>query len=773
MMQKPRPAAKDSPTGQPVGEAVRLRVFVRGAVQGVGFRPFVYVLAREYGLSGHVINTPYGVYIEVEGEPFAVSAFMCDLEESPPPHAVIEGIDTEWLPCAGTKGFTISESSEGAGMATRVLPDIAVCPKCLAELRDPDDRRYRYPFLNCTHCGPRYSIIQRAPYDRRHTTMARFEMCADCAAEYADPADRRFHAQPVACPRCGPVLAWWGPQGGREHAGEDALQAAVTALQAGQVVALKGLGGFQLLCSATNDAAVTALRARKQRPRKPFAVMFADLDAIAKACVVDAVEAALLASPQAPIVLLQARGSRGGLSAHIAPGGALTGAMLPCTPLHHLLMDAVGMPLVATSGNVSDEPICTDEHEAVARLRGIADGYLVHDRPIARAVDDAVARVIGGMPVILRNARGYAPLSLAVSAASRPVLALGGQLKNAVAIAHDGHIVLSQHIGDLETTAAMDAFEATIEDLCALYGITPGCVVADLHPDYRSTRVAEAMGFPVVRVQHHYAHVLSCMAEHGLEGPVLGIAWDGTGYGTDGTVWGGEFLEATVHGFVRRAHLLPFRLAGGERAIREPRRSALGLLHEAFDGDFAALPRVPSLESWSAAESATLWNMLDTGLNSPLTTSVGRLFDGVASLIGLCQAASFEGEAAMALEAVATRDGEPYRLLFIEMDGMLVLDWRPMVRAIAAEAVEGRSPAAISACFHAALAESAGAVGERIGLGAAVLTGGCFQNARLAVAVRARLEARELIVYGHGKVPPNDGGIAVGQAYFAAHQPEK
>ena len=771
-MRKTREPSKDLPPPAEGDAAVRALVCVSGLVQGVGFRPFVYGLAQKFGLRGYVCNAVDGVHIEVEGPPDRVLLFLTQLWEAPPLHAVIEHIDSRWIPCVGGNGFEILHSEDARSMATQVLPDIATCPACLAELMDPADRRYRYPFLNCTHCGPRYSIIRRAPYDRHHTTMARFAMCADCAKEYEDPRDRRFHAQPTACMACGPMLAWWDAEGNPLHEGDEALEAGVKALQEGQIVALKGLGGFQLLCDARNDDAVAALRERKERPAKPFAVMFPHLEAIRRACVVSEMESQLLQSPQAPIVLLKAQDDRDGLSDAIAPGGALVGAMLPCTPLHHLLMASAGMPLVATSGNLSDEPICTDEDEALERLAGIADAYLVHDRPIARAVDDSVTRVIGGTPVVFRNARGYAPASLRVPAAIRPVLAVGGHLKNTVAIAHNGHIVLSQHIGDLDTTAAVEAFEETVEDLCALYGIVPEVVVADLHPDYRSTRAAEASGLPVLRVQHHYAHVLSCMAEHGLEGPVLGIAWDGTGYGPDGTVWGGEFLASTVHGYERRAHLLPFRLPGGERAMREPRRAGMGLLHEAYKGDWASMAMLPTLADMDRSDVTVLSQMMDTGLHAPVTTSAGRLFDGIASMLGLCQKASFEGEAAMMLEAAASGRAKPYDISIVDDNGVLVLDWRPMVRAIAEDVLAGVSAGGISAGFHAALAEAAAETAARLGLSTVVLTGGCFQNARLYETMRARLEVRELTVHGHSRVPPNDGGIAVGQVYFAVHQPE-
>lgn len=756
---------------------VRARVTVRGAVQGVGFRPFVYRMAQALALSGHVSNAADGVRLEIEGSPEAVALFLDSLQQQPPPHAIIESVHTEFIPTTGHAGFSIHSSEHRARTITQVLPDLAVCPECLAEMRDPANRRYRYPFLNCTHCGPRYSIIHSMPYDRAETAMAAFAMCDACASEYENPVDRRFHAQPTACAACGPRLSW------RDAAGadsglleEDALQYAVQTLRNGHILALKGLGGFQFCCDAGNNDAVTRLRTRKQRPSKPFAVMFPNMEALARYCHCDAAEREALMSPEAPIVLLHARPHADlPLSRAIAPGGGLIGAMLPYTPLHHLLLTDFNGPLVATSGNRSDEPICIDEKAAPAQLAGIADGYLIHDRPIVRPVDDAVVRVMAGELTVLRSARGYAPLSLQVAGRHRPILALGGHMKNTVALTPPGHIILSQHLGDLDTPASRELFARTIRDLCTLYDLQPDRVVTDLHPDYFSTRFAETLGLKAIAVQHHYAHVLSCMAEHRLAGPVLGIAWDGTGYGADGTVWGGEFLEATVLGFERKGHLRPFRLPGGERAVTEPRRAALGLLFEVYGGDEAMMPSCAALLDMPESDARVMWRMIARAVNSPVTTSAGRLFDGVAAILGVSRETSFEGEAAMRLEAIADPQNchQPYPMpLAAGADTASVLDWIPTVRAVLAGIAMGETPSAASARFHAALAHGAARIAVGLNAGRVVLTGGCFQNARLLEETHKAIEAAEIKVYRHRRVPPNDGGIAVGQAYFALHQRE-
>ena len=745
----------------------RLRVAIRGAVQGVGFRPFVYRLAKELVLTGNVANTAQGVLIEVEGPPETLQTFLLRLADEHPPLAAIYSLEPSLLPVIGYQEFTIRESDGTGERLAVVLPDIATCTDCLRELFDPADRRYRYPFTNCTNCGPRFSIVQALPYDRPNTSMAGFRMCEACRREYEDPADRRFHAQPTACPTCGPQLAFWNHEGRTLDVRDAALARATAALARGEIVAAKGLGGFHLLVDAANEAAVRRLRAKKHREEKPFAVMAPSLAWAKAACAVSALEARLLSSTEAPIVLL--RRTADGLAPSVAPGNPYLGVMLPYAPLHHLLLGDFGRPVVATSGNLSDEPICTDEHEALSRLAGIADCFLVHDRPIARPVDDSVARIVLGRESVLRRARGYAPLPIPLAQSLSPILAVGAHLKNTVAVSVGSAAVVSQHLGDLETAQAFDAFRRAAADLPALYGVTPSGIASDLHPAYLSTHFASDSGLPQVRVQHHYAHVLACMAENHLSAPVLGIAWDGTGDGGDGTVWGGEFLHVAETGFTRTAHLRNFRLPGGESAIREPRRAALGLLYE-IQGD-AVFERedLPAVRSFSASERAVLRQALARRLNAPVTSSAGRLFDAVAALLDLRQERQFEGQAAMALEwaldGCSTEDAYPFAL---RAGVPLVLDWEPMIRALLEDRASGTAIGLISARFHNALVEMMLMVARRLAMPQIALTGGCFQNRYLTERAVTKLRDAGFSVCWHQRVPPNDGGIALGQLMAAA-----
>ena len=757
----------------------RLRVVVHGVVQGVGFRPFVYRLASDLGLDGWVRNAPQGVVVEVEGPHADLDTFRGRVVSDAPPLAIVQGIESSWLDGAGVRGFQILESTAGEEVTTFVMPDIATCGRCRHEIFDPGNRRHRYPFTNCTNCGPRFSLIEAMPYDRAATSMKRFRMCAECQAEYDDPLDRRFHAQPNACPSCGPQLSLWDRQGRVIATRDDALRVTTAALRAGQIVAVKGLGGFHLMVMAGDEDAVRRLRVRKHREEKPFAIMYPSLDLVTEHCTVSSDEAWLLESPESPIVLLARRGGMAGtIAPAVAPGNPNLGVVLPYTPLHLLLLRDLAAPVVATSGNLSDEPICIDNAEALQRLGGIADLFLVHDRPIVRHVDDSIVRVILGREMVLRRARGYAPLPLPLRRDVPPMLALGGHLKNAVAIAARSSVFVSQHIGDLETTAASEAFAHAIVDLQSLVGVRPAQGVADLHPDYRSTRHAAALGLPVTPVQHHYAHVAGCMAENDLEGVTLGVAWDGTGYGLDGTVWGGEFLTTTDGGFVRSACLRPFRLPGGERAIREPRRAALGVLHT-LAGEGRSRRHVEALRSIDARERTLMEEALARSVNSPVTTSAGRLFDAVASLVGLCQRSSFEGQAAMALEhAIDTRTDETYPFELTDRTDRFaigcwqppswVVDWAPAIEALLHDVDAHVSPGAISARFHNTLADMIVAVAERIAEPRVVLTGGCFQNRYLIERAVMRLAASGFRPYWHQRVPPNDGGIAVGQVAACA-----
>jgi hydrogenase maturation protein HypF len=810
--------------------SARLKITVRGAVQGVGFRPFVYRLAEELNLSGWVNNSAQGVFLEVEGERPSLETFLLRLEAEKPPRSSIQSFEASWLDLVGYSGFEIRPSEAGGPRTALVLPDIATCPDCLAEILDPRDRRYGYSFTNCTNCGPRFSIIDSLPYDRANTSMRSFTMCPACLAEYTDPRNRRFHAQPNACPVCGPQLALWDGVGkpllsGAQPSGSSSavISATADALRQGQIVAVKGLGGFHLMVAAHNEAALRRLRELKHREEKPFALMFPSLEAVQAVCEVSPFEARLLRSPEAPIVLLRRsdsaiRNPQSALPPSLAPGNPNLGVMLPYTPLHHLLLLALGFPVVATSGNLSDEPICTDENEAVARLGGIADLFLVHNRPIVRHVDDSIVRMMAGRELVLRRARGYAPLPIHLPASigkrqpavGNTVLAVGAHLKNAVALSVGPQVFLSQHIGDLETDQAFAAFGRVIANFQRLYEVRPAVIAADAHPDYLSTKFAHdlaqvgravpsapvcspgaaapsddgALGTArptfsaprLVSVQHHIAHVLSCMAENELEPPVLGVSWDGTGYGLDGTVWGGEFFLVTDTAVERVAHFRPFRLPGGDQAVKEPRRTALGLLHEMFGDAAFAMSDLPPLRAFSPTELGPLKTMLTRGLHSPLTSSAGRLFDAVAALAGLRQHVRFEGQAAMELEfalegAPPTQDAYEFTIPPSRFTHHVsLLDWHPLIEAILANVKRGASAAHISVRFHNALAEAIVAVAQRFSQPRVALSGGCFQNRYLTERSVRRLQEAGFRPYWHQRVPPNDGGIALGQVLAAVRQ---
>jgi hydrogenase maturation protein HypF len=770
----------------------RLRVVIHGAVQGVGFRPFVYRLATGLQLTGWVLNSAQGVFIEVEGVKEKLKGFLQRLEREKPPRSFIQGLESSWLDPIGYASFEIRHSEDSGAKTAFILPEIATCPDCLREIFDPQDRRYRYPFTNCTNCGPRFSIIETLPYDRPNTTMKKFVMCTECQAEYDNPMDRRFHAQPNACPQCGPHLELWDRQGTVTAVHDEALLQTVQAIRRGQIIAVKGLGGFHLIVDARNDEAVQALRRRKHREEKPFALMYPSLDLIKAHCEISACEERLLTSPEAPIVLVRKRpdaeasgsGDESVLSSRIhspapsvAPRNPYLGIMLPYTPLHHLLMAELGFPVVATSGNLSDEPICTDEHQAVKRLGGIADLFLVHNRPIARHVDDSIVRIIAGRELVLRRARGYAPLPIHLDLSPSPspqervksLLAVGAHLKNTVALSIESNVFISQHIGDLETAEAFGAFQQVINDFERLYEARPSVIVHDMHPEYLSTKYAQQRDLPAVSVQHHYAHVLSCMAENELNSPVLGVSWDGTGYGLDGTIWGGEFLLATRETFKRVAHLRTFHLPGGEQAIKEPRRTALGVLYELYGDALFAMRELAPVSAFSSQELEILRTMLQKKLNAPVTSSAGRLFDAVASVVGLRQSTRFEGQAAMELEFAldGIETDETYNLEIIERDPA-VLDWGPLVEAILNDVHSDVSISKISAWFHNALVEAIVEVARCVKEEKVVLTGGCFQNKYLTERAISRLRDEGFRVYWHQRVPPNDGGIALGQIVMAS-----
>jgi hydrogenase maturation protein HypF len=753
-------------------DKLRLRVAIRGAVQGVGFRPFIYRLATGMGIAGWVANTLQGVSIEVEGARSQLEAFLLGIERDKPPRAFIQSLEPSFLDPAGYTDFTILDSDTSGAATVVVLPDIAVCPDCLKEIFTPGERRYRYPFTNCTNCGPRFSIIEALPYDRPHTSMKEFLMCPACRNEYDNPLDRRFHAQPIACPVCGPHLELWNCEGAPFATHDDALRAATDAIRQGRIMAFKGLGGFQLIIDARNDETVKRLREIKHREEKPFALMYPSLERLAEDCIITDLEARILASPEAPIVLLKRLADGNGIAPLVAPGNPYLGVMLPYTPLHHLLMADLGFPVVATSGNLSDEPICIDEHEALERLSGIAELFLVHNRPIVRHVDDSIVRIMMGRETVLRRARGYAPLPIHLKRPLQASQAVGAHLKNAVALANGQDAVISQHIGDLETEPAYEAFRRANDDLKNLYGLSPVTIACDVHPDYLSTRYAAGTGLPLVSVQHHLAHVLACMAENQLDGPVMGVSWDGTGYGLDGTIWGGEFLLVEDGQVTRIAHFRPFPLPGGDKAIREPRRTALGILHSLYGDMVFHRDDLALLKAFAPQELTTLHSMLARNINCPLTTSVGRLFDAVAAVTGLCRYIRFEGQAAMALEfalsGIETDEAYSFDLDVLSSTGLL--KWERVFEEVVHDAARGVPAGMISAKFHNGLVEAVIAVAGLASIERVVLTGGCFQNKYLMERAVTCLQAAGFRPYWHQRVPPNDGGIALGQLVAASQR---
>lgn len=742
----------------------RRRLRVTGVVQGVGFRPFVYNLASRLGLTGFVGNDTDGVFAEVEGDPAALDAFLRAVTEDAPPLAVVAEVHHEDLPPHGDVGFRIVDSAPGTGR-TLVSPDLRTCDDCLAELRDPEDRRHRYPFINCTNCGPRFTIIRGLPYDRPLTTMAGFPMCPSCRAEYEDPSDRRFHAQPNACPDCGPRLRL-ETTAGLPIPG-DPIHEVRRLVGAGRIVAVKGLGGFHLACDAARDAPVAELRRRKGRVDKPFAVMVADVETARHIAFVDAEEARLLTSRQRPILLLRARGS--GVSPLVAPSNGYLGVMLPYTPLHDLLV-APGEVWVMTSGNRSQEPIVTGDDEARTRLADLADAILLHDRDIVVPCDDSVVRVVGGRELPLRRSRGYAPFPVRLPVSTPPLLAVGGELKATFCLAEGRDAFLSQHIGDMESLETLATFERCVAHLQDLFGIEPEVLVVDLHPRYLSARWARdhAAGRPVVAVQHHHAHVAALLAEHGEADPIIGFSFDGTGYGTDGTVWGGEVLVGDLGRVERVGHIAPVPLPGGDAAVRRPYRMALAHLRA------AGLPWDPDLPPVAACppeELEVLALQLERGLNVVPTTSAGRLFDAVSSLVGIRHRISYEAQAAIELEALVDDDDGSYPLT-VEDRGRLVVDPAPALEGVIADLRRGTPAGTIAARFHRGLAASIVEVARRVrtgtGLGTVGLSGGVFQNVTLAEQVRRLAEEDGFRVLTHRLVPPNDGGLALGQAAVAA-----
>ncbi|MFD3400830.1 carbamoyltransferase HypF [Kribbella sp. NPDC058693] len=748
-------------------ERVRSRVQVTGVVQGVGFRPFAYALARELGLSGQVGNTAAGVIADVEGPVAAVNAFADRIRTEAPPLAVVSAVTTESLQAVGGTEFTILDSTAGPGR-TLVSPDVATCADCLAEFADPSDRRYRHPFITCTNCGPRFTIITDLPYDRPATTMSGFPLCPDCAREYADPADRRFHAQPIACPACGPRLQLVQPGLEAEY-DEDALAAAHALLVDGAILAVKGIGGFHLVCDAADQAAVTTLRKRKDRGDKPFAVMAADLDAARRIVAVDADEEELLTGSRHPIVLLRRRPGAAVAEA-VAPGNPDLGVMLPYTALHQLLFDQPGpCVLVMTSGNLSGEPIATADDEAMTRLAGLADAWLGHDRPIHVPCDDSVVRIVDRTELPVRRSRGYAPFPVDLPVPVRPALAVGGDLKNTFCLGDGLYAWLSAHVGDMDDLATLQAFERSERHLEELTGVRPEVLVTDKHPSYRSRQWAQlnAAGRPVIGVQHHHAHLASVMAEHRYQGEIIGFAFDGTGYGDDGAVWGGEVLLAGYDGFERYAHLKYVPLPGGDAGVRNPCRMALSHLRAAglrWD------PRLPSVRACHGAELDLLRTQLDKDIACAPTSSMGRLFDAVSSLAGVCHRAGYEAQAAIELEGLASSE-QGLGAYEFEVTGEEI-DPAPMLAAVVRDVLAGVAPGVISARFHRGLAGLMVTLAERIraaeGLTTVGLSGGVFVNKILLSATTSALTDAGFAVLRHRRVPPTDAGLALGQLAVAA-----
>ncbi len=787
----------------------RRAIDIRGVVQGVGFRPFVHGLATGLNLSGFVVNRGGRVEVEVEGARDALDQFERELTASAPPLARIESIVIRLVDPRGEDRFRIAPSLGDADPAVTIAPDAATCDACLSEMRDPANRRHRYPFINCTACGPRLTIITGSPYDRERTTMAAFEMCERCRAEYEDPGDRRFHAEPIACPLCGPTLR--AIDATRRVVDGDPIQAAAAALRAGRIVAIKGLGGFHLACDAADVSAVESLRTRKQRDDKPFAVMVADVVAAASLCDLSAEEAALLQSTARPIVLLQKRiadGSPAGahdvrgadgpperghdpggrhrhhrIAGAVSPDSSRLGVMLPYTPVHHLLLSAVdGRALVMTSGNRSDEPIAIGNHEALSRLEGIADLFLLHDRDIRVRCEDSVVRRVGASPLFVRRSRGYAPAPVRLPFdCQEPLLAVGGQLKNTFALGRGRDAIVSHHAGDLDELIAFEAFERDIGLYERTFEVTPTVIAHDLHPDYAATRFALSRGgVRHIGVQHHHAHVASCLAERGLDGPLIGVAWDGAGWGPDGCVWGGEFLVGDRTGVYRAAHFRYVALPGGDKAAREPWRMALSHLRDAGIDDADALRGVPP------ATRRAVGQMIERGVNAPLTSSVGRLFDAVAALCGAAGSTTFEGQAAMWLESLAESSDDAGRYPFALAGGgkpdldhdasepaaPLTVDTRPLIRAIEADRRAGIARAVIARRFHTTLTAIVGEVArllrDRTGLSRVALSGGVFLNGILTAEVETLLASDGFAVYRHRVVSPGDGGLSLGQLAVAA-----
>ena len=746
------------------------QIRVKGIVQGVGFRPYVYQLAGRFKLCGHVANTAAGVRIHVEGPQTDIAAFLASIPAEAPPLAQITDVDATDAPTEGFQRFEIIASRDESAKSALISPDVSICDDCLKEMLSPRDRRFRYPFINCTNCGPRYTIIEDIPYDRPQTSMARFRMCPRCQAEYDDPENRRFHAQPNACPVCGPHVQLLDGSGQASDT-KDPINTVVDLLQQGRIVAIKGLGGFHLAVDAENEPAVARLRQRKHREEKPLALMAYDGDHIRRFAHLDDEEMAVLASPQRPILLLAKRADQA-LAPSVAPHNRYFGVMLPYAPLHYLLLEKTFAALVMTSANLSEEPIAIANHEAVERLTGIADAFLVHNRDIYLRCDDSIVRKTAGVTRFIRRARGYVPTPVFLNHTPPPVLACGAALKNTVCLTKEDRAFVSQHIGDLENLATYAAFRDTIAHLQRILDITPQAIACDLHPDYLSTRYAtEQSDLPVIQVQHHHAHIVSAMAENHLDGRVIGLAFDGTGYGPDGTIWGGEVLLAEHGRYERAAFLEPLPMPGGAAAIKAPWRMAISYLYQAFGNGFRDLD-LPFMAAVDPKQADILVAMMQQALNAPLTSSMGRLFDGIAALIGLRSSVAFEGQAAMELEMIAASEAaSPYDFGWHASDEGLRIPTAPIIQGVVTDIRHGQSNAHISRRFHTTLVhlftDLCSHLRRQTDLDRVVLSGGTFQNAILLEELSRSLAKSGFAVYTHRLVPPNDGGISLGQAVAA------
>ncbi len=748
---------------------IRKELLITGLIQGVGFRPFIFTLAEDLGLKGWVKNTDDGVMVNVEGGRSVIDDFLEQLQENSPINSNIETLTiTEHKP-QGYKVFKLQPSESKGKKSLFVLPDIASCPKCIAEIFDSTSRRYQYAFTSCSHCGPRYSIIKALPYDRVRTAMQGFSLCSACLSEYNNPADRRFHAQAMACPDCGPSVELLDNAGQALCQDISAIKQAADALSKGAIVALKGIGGFQLLVDASSQSSVARLRDKKSRPEKPFALMCRDMQQVDHIATVSAVEQQLLLSSAAPIVLVNKKKNSLDIADAVAPDNTRIGIMLACSPLHHLLLSYCTMPLVATSGNISNEPLCIDNQQALGKLGAIADLFLLHDRPILRPIDDSIMQEVYGTGMMLRAARGYAPMTIKLpvtKATEIPALALGGHLKNTFALSQGDYAIISQHNGDLESFAAVSGFKQNIEDLSALVQHQAIAVIRDNHTDYFSSQYADAQrDVAIASVQHHHAHLLSCMAEHQLTEPVLGIVWDGAGLGDDDTLWGGEFFSVEKNDIQRIASLRGFTLPGGAVAIKEPRRAALGLLWELMGESLFAQTDLAPINAFNEYELSLLQQALSKQINAPHCSSIGRLFDCIASLLGLCQMSSFEGQAAQRLEQSigATATSEHYPLAWVQADSLSRFDWGAMLHSIIDDLSQAVSKPLIACKFHNTLVEMVLHITRIAGLNKVVLSGGSFQNRYLTEAIITRLSALDIEVYWQQKVPSNDGGLALGQ----------